>query len=120
MKNHTCMYHLGLRTAVRCRHRWLCTPGVGRGAVLEQCAQRHRTDFSKVSSTRLFFLICSDTANSPKKPTQCELSLYGWYMLFTVICSVSPFACSSVPQGSEPWQQLRSILLLILGIFLHR
>lgn len=47
--------------------------------------------------------------------TQCE----GLVCVTCSNCSVCAFACSSVPQGSEPWQKLWLVILLISAIFLH-
>lgn len=79
----------------------LCSAGVQQGEVPGQAAQRHWTDCSKVSSTLLFPLVCSDTAHSGRKGTQCELSAYSWFVLFTG--SSSGCCPSPVPPFPRQW-----------------
>lgn len=113
MKKHTCTYCLGIQTVSRYCRKWLCTPGKGgerfwsrlhRGTGWTAAKFHVHIYFPSYAVIQLIHKINLHSVNS----------LYGLYMLFTVVCSVCPFGCSSVPQGSEPWQQLYSVFILAI------
>lgn len=116
MKNRTCTYCLGIQTVSRCRCKWLCTPGE-HGEQFWSHLHRGTGQTAAKFQVHFYFPSYAVIQLIHKRNLHSVNSLYGWYMLFTVVCSVCPFGCSSVPQGSELVQQLWSIFLLILAIF---
>jgi len=119
MKNHSCGSPPGLRAAPGAVADGSARQGRAGSALV--CNSLHTGTERTAATFRVHFYFPLDAAVQllHQRNPHIVNPLYGWCVLFTVIGSVRPFACSSVPPGSEPWQQLWSILLLISAIFLH-